>query len=83
MISPDASVTSLASEDLFKNLENLDLEGKLAVLNQLLNEYDRSPPGKFPFPRQVIQEYILKNERQAPINIRTTNSGKAVHSYLD
>jgi hypothetical protein len=29
-------------------------------LQQLLQEYDRAPAGTFPFPREVISEYIMR-----------------------
>jgi hypothetical protein len=46
--------------DFLSHLDHLDPQARALVLQQLLQEYDRAPAGTFPFPREVISEYIMR-----------------------
>lgn len=70
-------MSSLMTEELLRNLDKLDLEAKQAILEQLLAEYDRSPPGTFPFPRSAISEFIMR-EDAPPVNISVLAPAKPV-----
>jgi hypothetical protein len=59
--------------DFLANLENFDHASKLSLLKTLLEEYDKSPPGTFPFPREVISEFILKTTNTPPADVMTPN----------
>jgi preprotein translocase subunit SecB len=51
--------------DFLTSLNGLDPSTRLQVLHQLLAEYDRAPPGVFPFPREIITEYIMRGTASA------------------
>jgi len=67
--SPDASMSSLMTEDFIRNIDKLDMAGRQAVLEQLLAEYDRSEPGAFPFPRSAISEFIMRDQQPVSITV--------------
>ena len=52
--------TGAEGGDFLSHLDHLDPQARALVLQQLLQEYDRVPAGTFPFPREVISEYVMR-----------------------